>query len=68
MAAVFALGRSRAVLPRPCRRPMSRLNDFWLRLPPYVYGRGGSIFVPMLMQMAVKAGESVYVGIGGAKS
>lgn len=35
-----------------------------IRLPPYVYGRGGSTFVPMLMQMAVKAGESVYVDDG----
>lgn len=35
-----------------------------IRLPPYVYGRGGSTFVPMLMQMAVKASESVYVNDG----
>jgi RNA polymerase sigma-70 factor (ECF subfamily) len=35
-----------------------------IRLPPYVYGRGGSFFVPMLMQMAAKAGESVYVDDG----
>jgi nucleoside-diphosphate-sugar epimerase len=35
-----------------------------IRLPPYVYGRGGSYFVPMLMQMAAKAGESVYVDDG----
>jgi nucleoside-diphosphate-sugar epimerase len=26
-----------------------------------VYGRGGSYFVPMLMQTAAKAGESIYV-------
>ena len=36
-----------------------------LRLPPYVYGRGGSFFVPLLMQMAAKAGQSVYVDDGG---
>jgi len=35
-----------------------------LRLPPYVYGRGGSYFAPMLMQMAAKAGESIYVDDG----
>jgi nucleoside-diphosphate-sugar epimerase len=35
-----------------------------IRLPPYVYGRGGSTFVPMLMQMAAKAGESIYVDDG----
>ena len=35
-----------------------------IRLPPYVYGRGGSYFAPLLMQMAAKAGESVYVGDG----
>lgn len=33
-----------------------------LRLPPYVYGRGGSYFMPLLMQMAAKAGESIHVG------
>ena len=35
-----------------------------MRLPPYVYGRGGSFFVPLLMQMAAKAGESIYVDDG----
>ncbi len=35
-----------------------------IRLPPYVYGRGGSTFLPMLMQRAAKAGESVYVEDG----
>ncbi|KAK9311123.1 hypothetical protein V1524DRAFT_443521 [Lipomyces starkeyi] len=35
-----------------------------IRLPPYVYGRGGSHFAPLLMQMAAKAGESVYVDDG----
>lgn len=35
-----------------------------IRLPPYVYGRGGSYFMPLLMQMAAKAGESVYVDDG----
>jgi len=39
-----------------------------IRLPPYVYGRGGSYFLPMLMQMAAKAGESVYVGDGGLRT
>ncbi|OXV05079.1 hypothetical protein Egran_07153 [Elaphomyces granulatus] len=39
-----------------------------LRLPPYVYGRGGSHFVPMLMQMAAKAGESIYVDDGSLRT
>jgi len=34
-----------------------------IRLAPYVYGRGGS-GVAMLMQMAAKAGESIYVDDG----
>jgi nucleoside-diphosphate-sugar epimerase len=32
-----------------------------VRLPPYVYGRGGSFFVPMLMQQAAKHGVSAWV-------
>src|SRR5215831_10727977 len=32
-----------------------------VRLPPYVYGRGGSYFVPMLMQQAVTHGVSAWV-------
>jgi nucleoside-diphosphate-sugar epimerase len=32
-----------------------------VRLPPYVYGRGGSFFVPMLMREAVKHGVSAWV-------
>ncbi len=39
-----------------------------IRLPPYVYGRGGSYFAPMLMQMAAKAGESVYVDDGSLRT
>jgi len=35
-----------------------------IRLPPYVYGRGGSYFVPMLMEASAKAGESIYVDDG----
>lgn len=35
-----------------------------IRLPPYVYGRGGSVFVPILMQKAAQAGESIYVDDG----
>jgi nucleoside-diphosphate-sugar epimerase len=35
-----------------------------IRLPPYVYGRGGSFFVPLPIQMAAKAGESIYVDDG----
>ena len=35
-----------------------------IRLPPYVYGRGGSYFVPMLIEAAAKAGESIYVDDG----
>lgn len=32
-----------------------------VRLPPYVYGRGGSFFVPFLMQQAAKHGVSAWV-------
>ena len=32
-----------------------------VRLPPYVYGRGGSFFVPMLMQQAAEHGVSVWI-------
>jgi nucleoside-diphosphate-sugar epimerase len=32
-----------------------------VRLPPYVYGRGGSYFVPMLMREAAKHGVSAWV-------
>jgi nucleoside-diphosphate-sugar epimerase len=32
-----------------------------VRLPPYVYGRGGSFFVPALMQQAAKHGVSAWV-------
>lgn len=39
-----------------------------IRLPPYVYGRGGSTFVPMLMQMAAKADESIYVNDGSLRT
>ena len=35
-----------------------------VRLPPYVYGRGGSGFIPWLMQMAVKNGEALFVDEG----
>lgn len=35
-----------------------------IRLPPYVYGRGGDGFIAMLMREAAKAGESIYVGDG----
>lgn len=39
-----------------------------IRLPPYVYGRGGGRgFVTVLMQMALKAGESVYIGDGALR-
>src|SRR5215469_8247591 len=32
-----------------------------VRLPQYVYGRGGSFFVPMLMQQAAKHGVSAWI-------
>lgn len=35
-----------------------------IRLPPYVYGRGGSYFMPLLMQKAAENGESIYVDDG----
>ncbi len=39
-----------------------------IRLPPYVYGRGGSYFLPLLMRNAAEAGESVYVGDGSLRT
>jgi nucleoside-diphosphate-sugar epimerase len=39
-----------------------------IRLPPYVYGRGGSYFAPLLMQMAAIAGESIYVDEGNLRT
>lgn len=39
-----------------------------IRLPPYVYGRAGSTFVPWLMQIAAKTGESIYVDDGGLRT
>jgi nucleoside-diphosphate-sugar epimerase len=39
-----------------------------IRLPPYVYGRGGSYFAPMLMQTAAKVGESIYVDDGSLRT
>jgi nucleoside-diphosphate-sugar epimerase len=39
-----------------------------IRLPPYVYGRGGSFFIPMLLDLAAKAGESVYVDEGRVRT
>jgi nucleoside-diphosphate-sugar epimerase len=37
-----------------------------IRLAPYVYGRGGSFFVPINMQVAAKNGFAAYVGDGSA--
>ena len=39
-----------------------------VRLPPYVYGRGGSGFIPWLMQMAVKNGEALFVDEGTTRT
>jgi len=39
-----------------------------IRLPPYVYGRGGSYFLPLLMEMAAKARESLYVDDGHTRT
>jgi nucleoside-diphosphate-sugar epimerase len=39
-----------------------------IRLPPYVYRRGGSYFVPMLMEAAAKAGESLSVDDGSLRT
>ena len=39
-----------------------------VRLPPYVYGRGGSTFIPWLMQMALKNGESLFVDEGTTRT
>lgn len=35
-----------------------------IRLAPYVYGRGGSVFVPALLQAATEHGVAPYVGDG----
>lgn len=35
-----------------------------IRLAPYVYGRGGSVFIPIWMKFAVDAGEAGYIGDG----
>ncbi|MCU1250037.1 MAG: NAD(P)-binding protein [Edaphobacter sp.] len=35
-----------------------------LRLPPYVYGSGGSVFVPALLHSAATHGVSPYIGSG----
>jgi len=37
-----------------------------LRLAPYVYGRGGSVFVPALLKAAAEHGVAPYVGDGTA--
>ncbi|OZJ02288.1 hypothetical protein BZG36_04822 [Bifiguratus adelaidae] len=37
-------------------------------LPPYVYGRAGSGFLPLLMQMAVKNGEAAYINEGSLRT
>lgn len=54
------------------RHALSRSKDgvrvSALRLPPYVYGRGGSYFVPMLMEAAAKAGASLYVDNGSLRT
>jgi nucleoside-diphosphate-sugar epimerase len=40
-----------------------------IRLPPYVYGRGGGGgFVAILMNMAAAAGESLYIGDGALRT
>ena len=39
-----------------------------VRLPPYVYGRGGSVFIPWLMQMAAKNGEALFVDEGTTRT
>lgn len=40
-----------------------------VRLPPYVYGRGGGGgFIAVLLQLAATAGESVYIGDGALRT
>ena len=57
----FVLGKrihaERAVL----RMAEQGAHTVAVRLPPYVYGRGGSFFVPLLMQQAAKHGVSAWV-------
>ncbi len=39
-----------------------------MRLPPYVHGRGGSSFIPMLMKGAAERGVSAYVNDGSKRT
>jgi nucleoside-diphosphate-sugar epimerase len=39
-----------------------------IRLAPYVYGRGGSTFIPLWMQLAAKSGEAAYIGDGNVRT
>jgi len=38
-----------------------------IRLAPFVYGRGGSVFIPGLITKAYAAGESLYIGDGSPR-
>jgi nucleoside-diphosphate-sugar epimerase len=42
----------------------SDLRGIELRLASFVYGRGGSVFLPILLEAAERTGRSVYVGAG----
>jgi nucleoside-diphosphate-sugar epimerase len=44
----------------------SGVRSIVVRLAPYVYGRGGSVFVPALLKAAAANGVSPYVGEGTA--
>jgi len=54
------------------RHALSKVNEgvkvSAIRLPPYVYGRGGSHFAPALLEAAAKTGESIYVGDGSIRT
>lgn len=38
-----------------------------LRLPLFVYGRGGSSFVPFMIEQAIQSGSANYIGDGGKR-
>jgi nucleoside-diphosphate-sugar epimerase len=38
-----------------------------IRIAPFVYGRGGSVFIPWLIAKAHAAGESLYIGDGSSR-
>lgn len=59
-------GAVRARATRPATTTPG-LSGAEVRLASFVYGRGGSVFLPVLAAAARKTGEAVYVGEGAAR-